>query len=49
MASASRKSPSQQYQQPRQLSQQDVNEIVRQLSEVIQQAYGGQQTGQPRF
>ncbi len=39
----------QQYQQPRQLSQQDVNEVVRQLSEVIQQAYGGQQTGQMRF
>ncbi len=34
---------------PRQLSQQDVNEIVRQLSEVVQQAYGGQQTGQIRF
>jgi hypothetical protein len=41
--------PFQQFQQPRQLTQQDVNEIARQLSEVVQQAYGGQQTGQMRF
>jgi hypothetical protein len=41
--------PFQQFQQPRQLTQHDVNEIARQLSEVVQQAYGGQQTGQMRF
>ena len=41
--------PFQPLQQPRQLSQQDVNEIARQLSEVIQQSYGGLQPGQLRF
>ncbi len=41
--------PFQQFQQPRQLTQHDVNEIARQLSEVVQQAYGGQQTGQLRL
>ncbi len=49
MGPGPQQNPLQPYQQPRQLGQQDVNEIVRQLSEVIQQAYGGQQTGQLRF
>lgn len=41
--------PQNPYQQARQLTQQDVNEIARQLSDVIQQAYSGQQFGQMRF
>jgi hypothetical protein len=46
---AAQQNPLQGVQPPRQLTPQDMNEIARQLGEVIQQAYGGQQTGQLRF